>query len=51
MPKTLEKLCYIRFLPLCSYNMNPAESGTIKQDLDNKKHGKNKHIKLVVYTG
>jgi hypothetical protein len=31
--------------------MNPAESGTIKQDLDNKKHGKNKHIKLVVYTG
>ena len=28
---------------LCSYNRNPSESGTIKQDLNNKKHDKNKH--------
>ena len=25
------------------YNINVAESGTIKQDLNNKKHDKNKH--------
>lgn len=43
MPKTLRIGCCVRLLPLRSYNMNPAESGTIKQDLNNKKHDKNKH--------
>ena len=33
----------VRLFSLCSYNRNPSESGTIKQDLNNKKHDKNKH--------